>query len=180
MVSIGGQAASLAPGAIHDLFADGLSQQAVNLTVPAGITDGTITVTTPGGSFTFQAAATQTTLPPLTPATDPGDTLATAMALSLSENSTLAVNQQIGDGPNGANDVDLYAFTGAAGDLVTVDMGPTYTNPYPDVRLFDAAGNQLAIGYYYQEPEIAQFVLPASGTFYVGVSSVPMPHTIRR
>ena len=170
-VTIGGQNVILASGAVHDLFADGMSQQAVDLTVPQGIAGGLIAVTTPGGSFTLQAGATLATLPALTPTTDPGDTLATATVLALVENSTLTVNQKIGDGPDGANDVDLYSFTAAAGDLVTVDMGPTYTNPYPDVRLFDAAGHQLAIGYYSQEPEIATFVLPSSGTFYVGVSS---------
>ena len=170
-VTIGGQTATLATGAVHDLFADGMSEQAVDVTVPAGIVGGLITVTTPGGTFTLQANATLSTPAALTPAADPGDTISTSLALGLSENTVLTVNQQIGDGPNGANDVDLYSFTGAAGDLVTVDMGATYTNPYPDVRLFDATGNQLAIDYYYQEPEITAFVLPSSGKYYVGVSS---------
>ena len=87
-------------------------------------------MTTPGGSFTWRAAA-PASLPALTPAADPGDTLATATALGLAEGSSLVVNQQIGDGADGANDVDFYSFTGAAGDLVTVDMGPTYTRPVP-------------------------------------------------
>ena len=54
---------------------------------------------------------------------------------------------------------------------MTVDMGATYTNPYPDVRLFDATGHQLAIGYYYQEPEIVDFRCRSTGTYYIGVSS---------
>ena len=35
-MTIGGKEATLAAGAVHDIFADGLSQQAVDLTVPAG------------------------------------------------------------------------------------------------------------------------------------------------
>ena len=170
-VTIGGQKVTLASGAVHDLFADGMSQQAVDVTVPQGIAGGLIAVTTSGGSFTLQAGVTLTTLTPLTPATDPGDSLATALALGLSENSRLTVNQKIGDGADGANDVDLYSFTGAAGDLVTLDMGPTNTNPYPVTRLFDATGHQLAIGFYNQEPAITTFVLPSSGTFYIGIST---------
>ena len=135
----------------------------------------TMTATLVSGGGTSLAGTTApaatSTQPALTPASDPGDTLTTATALGLSENSKLAVNQKIGDGADGANDVDLYSFTGAAGDLVTVDMGPANTNPYPDARLFDASGNQLAIGSYSQEPELNMFVLPASGTYYIGVSS---------
>ena len=117
------------------------------------------------------APAATSTQPALTPASDPGDTLTTATALGLAEDSKLAVNQKIGDGAGGANDVDLYSFAGTAGDLVTVDLGPANTNPYPVARLFDASGNQLAVGTYSQEPELNMFVLPASGTYYIGVSS---------
>ena len=51
-VSVGGKAAAPASGSIHDLFADGLSQQAVGLIVPQGTAGQAIMVTTPGGSFT--------------------------------------------------------------------------------------------------------------------------------
>ena len=169
-MTVGGKAATPAAGAVHDTFADGLSQQAIGLIVPAGAAGAVIVVTTPGGSFTWRAAA-PASLPALTPAADPGDTLTTATALGLAEGSSLVVHQQIGDGADGANDVNLYSFTGAAGDLITVNMGPTYTAPYTYTRLFNAAGVQLAIGNYGSEPELNMFVLPASGTYYIGVSS---------
>ena len=137
--------------------------------------DYTMTATLVSGGGTSLAGTTApaatSTQPALTPASDPGDTLTTATVLGLAEDSKLAVNQKIGDGAGGANDVDLYSFAGTAGDLVTVDLGPANTNPYPVARLFDASGNQLAVGTYSQEPELNMFVLPASGTYYIGVSS---------
>ena len=59
-------------------------------------------------------------------------------------------------------------------------MGPTYTAPYTYTRLFNAAGVQLAIGNYGSEPELNMFVLPASGTYYIGVSMPATPATTRR
>ena len=52
----------------------GNDQQVVDLTVPAGVSDGVITVTTAGGSFTFSPIAT---LADATTSGDVGDTLAT-------------------------------------------------------------------------------------------------------
>ena len=170
-VSIGGQSVTLSPGSVHALFADGISQQVVDLTVPSGIANGQIIVTTSGGTFTLHTGVTPATLPGLAPATDPGDTLPTAVDLGLTEDSQISVGQQIGDGADGSNDVDLYSFTASGGDQVTVKTVPGSSSPYPYVRLFDAAGHQLAIGYYYQSPAIGYFVLPSSGTYYVGVSS---------
>ena len=77
-VSIGGKSVTLAPGSVHALFAGGISQEVVDLTVPSGIANSRIIVTTPGGTFTLQAGVTQTTLSGLAPATDlEGDTTRT-------------------------------------------------------------------------------------------------------
>ena len=69
-MTVGGKAATPAAGAVHDTFADGLSQQAIGLIVPAGAAGAVIVVTTPGGSFTWRAAA-PASLPALMLAADP-------------------------------------------------------------------------------------------------------------
>ena len=115
------------------------------------------------------AAAGLATLPDQTFSADPGDTLAAAAALNLPQDTTTAIVSTIGDGAYGSLDVDLYKFSGSAGDLIT--LGSQDSSPYPYLRIFDAAGDQLAAGNWYTTPSIADFRLPAAGTYYLGVSS---------
>ena len=58
-VSIDGVTAT-AP-AVHTTFDSGLAQQVVDLTAPAGVSAGVITVTTSGGNFTLRPSATALT-----------------------------------------------------------------------------------------------------------------------
>src|SRR5262249_20826110 len=118
-------------------------------------------------------AVTITALTALAPSSDPGDTLATALAVGLPINSSVTVSQAIGDNAYGAKDVDLYKLSGAAGDVLEADLVDKNVAPYPYVRVFDAAGNQLAVGYYYSAAPTVRLTLPAAGTYYVGVSSYP-------
>nr|WP_161501232.1 Ig-like domain-containing protein [Rhodopirellula sp. SM50] len=155
----------------------GLDQQVVDLTVPAGVSAGVVVVTTAGGSFTLRPAATIATEPDLFLGPDSGDTLATAVALNLPVNSVLNVHSQsIGDNAFGAQDVDLYRITVNAGDVICVDV--TRQSPFSlvnsYVRLFDAAGNELASDVNSGPDGNSRLVdvrLPAAGDYYLGVSS---------
>ena len=146
-------------------------QQLLTLTVPSGIGPGVITVTTDGGSITLHTGVTiaATTL---TPASDVGDTLATAQALTLPADGQVSVSAKIGDGAFGVKDVDLYQVTLAAGDQLVVGLN---SSTYTDLRLFDATGTQLAIqSGAYVSPNttgtVLQFTATAAGTYYMGVS----------
>ncbi len=166
-IAIDGVAVDPATVSVHTTSILGEAQQLVDLTVPAGVSAGVITATTRGGSSRLRPALA--TLPDQTFSADPGDTLAAAAALNLPQDTTTAIVSTIGDGAYGSLDVDLYKFSGSAGDLIT--LGSQDSSPYPYLRLFDAAGDQLAAGNWYTTPSIADFRLPAAGTYYLGVSS---------
>src|SRR5262249_39364624 len=89
---------------------------------------------------------------------------------------------------NGQSQVDVYSFTGKAGDLMTINVASASQNRFgtdvidPVVEVFDAAGNQ--VGYYTSikgafnddqfEPNdstILDLKLPTDGTYYVKVST---------
>ncbi|MGA2930370.1 MAG: pre-peptidase C-terminal domain-containing protein, partial [Solirubrobacteraceae bacterium] len=147
-------------------------QQLLTLTVPSGIGAGVITVTTNGGSITLHTGVTLAAST-LTPASDVGDTLATAQVLTLPTDGVVTVNSTIGDGANGAKDVDLYQVTLAAGEALSVGLNTSF---YSELRIFNAAGTQLATTQNgsYVSPNttgvVEQFSAPAAGTYYVGIS----------
>jgi hypothetical protein len=159
------------PGAVSNPIN---GQQLLTLTVPAGVGAGVITVTTAGGSTTLRPAVTLSAST-LTPAADVGDTLATAQALTLPLDGQATVSATIGDGANGALDVDLYKITLGAGEVLSVGLNAA---SYSELRIFDAAGKQLATqnGSYVSPGAtglVAQFTAPAAGVYYVGVSGYP-------
>ncbi len=147
-------------------------QQILTLTVPSGIGAGVISVTTAGGTTTLRTGVSLTAETTLAPTGDVGDTLATSTALTLPENSTAAVQATIGDGPNGGADVDMYSFTGNAGDVVSMVLDSV---SYTHIRVFNAAGTDLVpIGNGYVSANnagtVVTLTLPATGTYYIGVS----------
>ena len=143
-------------------------QQLLTLTVPNQISNGVITVSTAGGSVTLRTGSGIITNPALTPATDVGDTLATATDLALGLNRRQVVNTSLGDGPQTNRDVDLYRVDLNAGDTLTIAMtGSAITNR---VRLFDATGTQLTVGSISNSTAAFSFQAPANGTYYVGIS----------
>ncbi len=169
-VSIDGQNATIG-GGLTTSERGSLDQQIVDVTVPAGTSAGLITVTTPGGSFTYRPGAAIVAQPDITPPGDSGDTIAGALALTLPGNASVLVNQQIGDGTFTSKDVDLYQFSGNGGDLITVDV--TRTTGFHYARLFNASGTQLAIDGFSgpnSNARITGFRLPAAGSYYIGVS----------
>jgi hypothetical protein len=60
-------------------------------------------------------------LPTVTPGTDVGDTLATALAVTLPINNQVTIAQSIGDNAFGNRDADLYRLTANAGDTLSLD-----------------------------------------------------------
>ena len=110
-------------------------------------------------------------MPDLTPA-DAGDAIAAALSVNLPADRRVRIEQTIGDGAFAGQDVDLYQLTGSAGDILTLDATRLSASSLY-LRLFDAAGNQLAADGFSgpnSSPRIAPFRLLATGTYYVGVS----------
>ncbi|MBM4011473.1 MAG: hypothetical protein FJ286_08855, partial [Planctomycetes bacterium] len=106
-----------------------------------------------------------------------GDTLATALPLTLST-ATLVHAATIGDGAYGASDVDLFQVTLAAGTKLTAEIFARRLTPPSGIdsylRLFNAAGQPLASdddSAGSNDSRISQFTIPTSGTYYVGVSA---------
>jgi hypothetical protein len=94
-----------------------------------------------------------------------------------------------------SEDVDFYAIQLKAGDIISIDIDATqrgepptnlngYSNdgvgPYISQRIFDAQGNELASNWMANGPGelfanydgYQEFVAPADGTYYIGLSGV--------
>ncbi|MEL7038204.1 MAG: Ig-like domain-containing protein [Cyanobacteria bacterium J06592_8] len=116
---------------------------------------------------------------------EPNDTFPDAIETGLNTNNSNSYffNSIIGNNFNLSslvNDVDLFKLQLNAGDWLTVDLDTVSLNSGLDsvLRLFDEAGNQLAISDDNFAPNEANvlesylgFSAIASGTYYVGVSS---------
>ncbi|MFM8579304.1 MAG: PPC domain-containing protein, partial [Planctomycetaceae bacterium] len=107
--------------------------------------------------------------------TDAGDTLSTAAAISAGSGS-VRLSGRVGDGSHGSRDVDLYGFTLAAGQRITVDVdarslaGSSTLDSY--LRVFDSAGRQVAFNDDANGSldSFLTFTARSAGTYYVGVS----------
>jgi subtilisin family serine protease len=113
-------------------------------------------------------------IPSPLPVREPGGTIAEAVVGLAAGRTTASVAGVIGDGPFAAADVDLYAVSLAAGDLLELAVRASWLNSPLDsyLRLFDAAGEQVAANDDFQgslDSGLA-FITPESGTYYVGVS----------
>ena len=149
-------------------------QQVLDVIVPAGVGSGLVQVSTPGGYTTLKLGVEISLLTPFTPATDPGDSLATAANVELPINSKAQIAQTIGDGTFGDRDVDIYSFTANGGDRLTVEVSLLGGASLSHARVFDAAGNTIAADSTTGggiSPFIGGLVLPATGTYFVGVSA---------
>jgi hypothetical protein len=103
-----------------------------------------------------------------------GDTIATALATGLGPAAgTYGHTAHIGDGQFFARDVDLYRVDVTAGQLLRAMTSQPVGGQFmiPVLRLFDAAGNQLALNYsYYSANTSVEYQFGTAGTYYVGVS----------
>ncbi len=107
---------------------------------------------------------------------EPNDSIsiATPIAFDASGSATFA-GATVGNGVFGGRDVDIYRVTLARGGLITAEItarrlasGSTLDSV---LRLFNAAGEQLAINdQYFQEDSFIDFFVSTGGTYYIGVS----------
>lgn len=108
-----------------------------------------------------------------------GDSLSTALATGAGPAAGTYPQPaaRIGDGLYLGRDVDVYKLTGQAGQAVTAatSLPAGGQSMVTFVRLFNSAGQTLASGFPYNSPggpyaALLNVVLPADGTYYVGVS----------
>ena len=143
------------------------TQQLVSLTVPAGVSAGVVTVSTAGGSSILRTGIGITANPTDVPASDVGDTIATARNLALAADRSVLVQATLGDGAQTTKDVDLYRVDLAAGDVLRLNTNGTAF--YNHLRVFDAAGVALADQYMSPSGNTPlQFKAPGAGSYYVG------------
>ncbi len=182
------------------LFDDNASQLAANDDTGYG-TDSAMTFTAPSGGTYFvgvsgspnlaynptvagsgSAASTGSYDIHLTasapPSSDvPGDTLATAQAVTLSTGTPVSVSETIGNGLHGNKDVDVFKISLSAGQSVTIDIDTPTGNLDSYLRLFDDNGAQVGANDNedtgYGTDSAMTFTAPSGGTFFVGVSGSP-------
>jgi hypothetical protein len=166
-VTVDGQAATVVNSiAVADsVGSNRLAQQLLEVTLPAGVNDASsVVVTNSGGTFTITRQA-PTVLTDLTPASDPADTLATALAVDLPTNNQQSITGRIGEVGSTANttDVDLYELTLSDGDRLTADIASGFT-----LRLFNDLGELVSPA----SSTGAQWTwqIDDGGTYYLGVS----------
>ncbi|MGL6196236.1 MAG: choice-of-anchor Q domain-containing protein [Thermoguttaceae bacterium] len=110
---------------------------------------------------------------------EPGDTIKSAWEIDFDANDTFTIQDRIGNGAFGRQDIDLFRF-----DVTAADIGRMYTfttsRPSEEValfdtylRLFDANGNELVSNDDFGGTRYSQIEWEAAtaGTYYVGVSS---------
>jgi Ca2+-binding RTX toxin-like protein len=154
----------------------------------------------PGTGYLVSATANSGTFllsdtPIVAPPTDAesNDTIATAVATGLSaDNNSIAIagtiDQQREPAIDRTEDVDMYSVELAVGDVLRLDTDARLLLPSPQspdtiLRLFDAAGNQLAQSTNDYAPDelfgpgrqdsYLEYTATSAGTVYVGVSSNP-------
>ena len=95
----------------------------------------------------------------------------------ISEATPIAFDWPVTDNIENPGDVDIFSFTAAAGQFVSIDVDAA-SDLDSALRLFDAAGNQIAFSdndpgpHEGGGPDAAiHFAVPASGTYYAAVSS---------
>ncbi|EAQ79300.1 Calx-beta domain-containing protein [Blastopirellula marina] len=116
-----------------------------------------------------------------------GDDISSAQTVALTEDVSVEIDAEIGDGLYYSADVDMYAVTMTQGQRLAIDIDATrlddgtwYSSLNSYLRLFDASGNSLlandndrSLNDYYDvgSDGYLWFVAPSAGTFYIGVSS---------
>ena len=106
----------------------------------------------------------------------PGDDLTNAKSLTLSHLAAVSAYETIGDGLHGSKDVDLFEFSLAAGQSVTVDINTSYYGSLDSyVRLFDDAGTEVDSNDddAYGSDSLLTYTAPSGGTYFASVSGAP-------
>ena len=115
-----------------------------------------------------------------------GDSLASALAVSLTIGNQYRHQAFIGDGSYPAGDVDLYGVAMSAGQYLTtvveaknLDEGGSLSSLDTYLKIFDASGNQLAVNDDSTNPyngvsstdSTLNFTAPSTATYYIGVTA---------
>ncbi|NBP51535.1 MAG: hypothetical protein EBU70_10250, partial [Actinobacteria bacterium] len=112
--------------------------------------------------------------PPPGDSGEPNDSLDVAVSIDLSR-GTATTAGTIGDGANRRRDVDLFAVSLTAGDVLTVDVDAAVLASSLDtyLRLFDPSGWPLAANDDADGSldSALGFIAPQTGTYYVGLSA---------
>ena len=170
-VTVGGQIATV--GAIRALHEEnGIVREIAELTLPGNLGNGVLEVSTPGGVSRIQAAATLAAVAEIVTASDPGDTLATALTVALSPDTRQPIRASIGDGANTTKDVDYYKVALLGGDTLSLRFD-RISGDYSTLWVFDADGTVLTQNTYSgpsSTPQILNFHIPATGNYFVAVS----------
>jgi hypothetical protein len=107
---------------------------------------------------------------------DVGDTLGAALptGIGLDASQFVQFAEQVGDGPFGTGDVDLYRLQASAGSGFVAETSRPANGPSVDtfLRLFDAQGVELAFDDNSGTDRYSrlEFVFSTGGTYFVGVS----------
>ncbi len=110
---------------------------------------------------------------------DVGDTLALSLATNLgpAPGTYTMLSEPLGDNAFGPRDVDMYRFTAAVGSILTARSSPAVFGPTMDplLRLFDAAGNELALNDDFLTSRYGKldYAFTTAGNYYLGVSGSP-------
>ncbi len=143
------------------------------------------------GEFVIVDTPADAPAPPVE-SSEPNDTIGEAIATGLSaDNSTVSIDGSIGftfsnRTVDDTEDVDMYGFELAAGDTVSIDLdsinvmlGEFEVNNAGDLRLFNAAGEELAYSDQAPAPDelfaagrdgYIEYTATEGGSYYVGVS----------
>jgi hypothetical protein len=131
-----------------------------------------ITVTTAGGTMSLHTGVTITAQPAIPAGADTGDTTATAQQLTLPVDTSITASGAIGDNALGDLDVDFWAVSLNAGDRVGITLNSDF---FSHIRVFDATNTEITAAAAYVSPgfatPVAQLIAPATGTYFIGVSS---------
>ena len=107
---------------------------------------------------------------------DVGDTLSTAVPTGLAGAGSFSqAIASIGDGHYDGSDVDLYQFTANANSVLLAVTSQATGGTTMDtlLRVFDSDGNPLATETNAPVFSRLHYLIPATGTYYVGVSGAP-------
>jgi hypothetical protein len=153
---------------VYDGTSNSADQQLLTLTVPNGVSEGIVTVSTAGGTSTLKRGVSLIADADFAPAADPGDTLVSAQLLALLADHQLSVQASIGDGAQSTRDVDLYRLDLNAGDVLSLSLSGLTSR----LRIFDGNGAQLSAQNYNAAGTTAplRWVAPAAGSYTLGVS----------
>ena len=144
-----------------------LGQDLIDVVVPVGALAPTITVTTGGGTATYQWAGALPVQQPDVPLTgDPGSKLSTATLLAVAGDTRVLFT---GVAIDSDVDVDLFKLNLSGGDRARMVVTPTTTGGvgYSTIRVYDASG-KLVQSNVSSTPTL-DYLAPSSGSYYIAV-----------